>query len=272
MLTARKAGELRQDMKNVALITGASTGIGKEFAEIHAKKCGDLVVVARSEGKLEDLKIELESTYGVKVLVLAKDLTHLDAPQEIYHELKKQEVKVDVLINNAGFGGLGKFHERDWQQDLAMINLNIVALTALTRLFLPDFVSRNEGRVLNVSSTASLLPGPLQAVYYATKAYVTSFSNAIAEELHDTNVTVTALLPGATETEFGRVSGMDKTKLFNKTASARKVAREGYDGMMQGKLDVVSGIGWYQRLSLALVPLVPKWYVLKETRKLQEVH
>jgi hypothetical protein len=178
---------------------------------------------------------------------------------------------VDYLINNAGFGGVGKFHERAWEDDLAMIHLNIVALTALTRLFLPDLVKRNEGKILNVSSTASLMPGPLQAVYFATKAYVTSFSNAIAEELHNTNITVTALLPGATETEFGRVSGMDKTSMFQKTASARRVAEDGYNGMLSGKLDVISGITFLQKVMMAVIPFSPKKMVLKQVRQMQEI-
>lgn len=140
-----------------------------------------------------------------------------EVAQEIYDEVKAVGIEVDYLINNAGFGGQGKFHEREWATDLVMIQLNIVTLTALCRLFLPDFVKRNSDRILNVSSTASLLPGPLQAVYYATKAYVTSFSHAIAEELHDTNITVTVLLPRATETEFARTSGTDKTELLPRT-------------------------------------------------------
>ncbi|MDX1284022.1 MAG: SDR family oxidoreductase, partial [Draconibacterium sp.] len=198
-------------MKNVALITGASTGIGKEFANIHAEKGGDLIIVARRLEKLEELKTELEKKHSVKVLVIAKDLSLAEAPKEIYDEVKAAGIEVEYLINNAGFGGRGKFHEREWDKDLAMINLNVLALTALTRFFLPDFVKRNSGKILNVSSTASFMPGPLQAVYFATKAYVTYFSNAIAEELHDTKVTVTNLMPGATETEFAQVSGMDKT-------------------------------------------------------------
>ncbi len=152
-----------------------------------------------------------------------------------------------------------------------MINLNIVALTALTRLFLPDFVQRNDGKVLNVSSTASLMAGPLQAVYFATKAYVTSFSNAVSEELHDTNVTVTALLPGATESEFGRVSGMDKTEMFEKTVSARSVAEDGYNGMLKGKLDVITGLKFSQRMMISMIPILPKKMALKQIRKMQEV-
>lgn len=258
-------------MNNVALITGASTGIGKELAYIHAEKKGDLIIVARSLDKLDLLKRDIERQYGVKVMVIVKDLGVSGAPKEIYDEVNTAGIKVDYLINNAGFGGLGKFHERKWDEDLSMINLNITALTTLTRLFLPDFVKWNEGRIMNVSSTASFMPGPLQAVYYASKAYVTFFSNAIAEELHDTNVTVTALMPGATETEFGRISGMDKTSMFKKAATARGVAEDGYNGMLQGKLDVVTGLTLSQRIMMAFIPILPKKMVLKQIRQMQEV-
>ena len=152
-----------------------------------------------------------------------------------------------------------------------MINLNIMSLTALTRLFLTDFVKRNSGRILNVASTAAFVPGPLQAVYYATKSYVLSFSNAIAEELHDTNVTVTALCPGPTDSEFAKVSGMDKTSLFKKSFSAKMVANAGYNAMMKGKLVKISGIGFSQRLMMALVPFSPIKLVLKQVRMMQEV-
>ncbi len=258
-------------MKKVALITGASTGIGKEFSHIHAELGGDLIIVARSQKKLDDLKTELESKYSIKVMIIVKDLSLPDSPMEIYTEVNNAGIEVNYLINNAGFGGLGKFHERDWEKDLMMINLNIVALTALTRLFLPQMVKRNEGKILNVSSTASLMPGPLQAVYFATKAYVTFFSNAIAEELHDTKITVTALLPGATETEFGRVSGMDKTEMFSKTASAREVAQDGYNGMLKGKLDVISGVTFSQKIMMSMIPLTPKRMILTQIRKMQEI-
>ncbi|MBX2863643.1 MAG: SDR family oxidoreductase [Leptolyngbyaceae cyanobacterium MAG.088] len=258
-------------MKPVALITGASSGIGREFATIHAKRGGNLVIVARSVDKLAAVKADLESTYSIQVTIIAKDLSLPEAAQEIYDEVKAAGIEVDYLINNAGFGGQGKFHEREWATDLAMIQLNVVTLTALCRLFLPDFVKRNRGRILNVSSTASLLPGPLQAVYYATKAYVTSFSNAIAEELHDTNITVTALLPGATETEFARTSGLDKTELFKETASARSVAQDGYAGMLAGKLDVISGVSLAQNMTLAMIPFIPKKLLLGQVREMQSV-
>jgi hypothetical protein len=263
---------MKSSDKKTALITGASTGIGKELATIHAERGGDLVILARSKEKLDTLKTELEGKYSIDVMVIAKDLSQPEAPREIYDEVKKAGIVIDFLINNAGFGGRGKFHERAWEQDLTMINLNIVALTALTRFFLPDFITRNEGRILNVSSTASFMPGPLQAVYYATKAYVTFFSNAIAEELYDTNITVTNLMPGATETEFAKVSGMDKTTLFDKTASAYSVAKDGYNGMLAGKLDVVSGLTFSQKIMMGIIPVMPKKMLLKTVRQMQEVN
>ena len=258
-------------MNKVALITGASTGIGKEFANIHAEKGGDLIIVARRKEKLEQLKSELETKHKIKVMVIAMDLGSAEAAQALYNQLKESKIQVDYLINNAGFGGLGKFHERKWEDDLAMMNLNMVALTGLTRFFLQDFVTRNSGKILNVSSTASFMPGPLQAVYYATKAYVTFFSNAIAQELHDTNITVTNLMPGATETEFGQVSGMDKTSLFDKTFSARGVAEDGYNGMIKGKLDVISGISGTQKVMFAALPFLPKKMKLKQIYQMQQV-
>lgn len=258
-------------MIKTALITGASSGIGKEFSKIHAEKGGDLIVIARSENKLNELKKELEQQHNIDVFVLPKDLTTPNAAKEVYELVQQKGLKVDYLINNAGFGGLGMFNERELEQDLQMINLNISVLTALSHYFLQDFVNNNQGRILNVSSTASLMPGPLQAVYYATKAYVTSFSNALAEELHNTNITVTNLMPGATATEFGRISGMDKTELFKKPATARRVAQDGYEGMLKGKLDVISGLTSAQKLMSAMLPLTPKKMILKQVRQMQEV-
>ncbi len=257
-------------MKKTALITGASSGIGKEFAKIHAKSGGDLVIVARSKGKLLALKEELEKAYKIHVSVIEKDLTEKDAPQEVFNFVKYSKIDVDYLINNAGFGGIGKFHERKLKEDLNMIQLNVIALTALTRLFLPTFIEKNSGKILNVSSTASLMAGPMQAVYFATKAYVTSFSNAIAEELSETNVTVTTLMPGATETDFGKTSGMDKTSLFKSTADANTVAKDGYNAMLNGDLDVISGVSLSQKLMLKAIPITPKKILLKQVKKMQD--
>lgn len=259
-------------MSKTALITGASSGIGKELAIIHAQRGGNLVLVARRIDKLNALKLEIEKKYSVTVEVISKDLTQLNAPQDIYDEVKQKGILVDYLINNAGFGGHGKFHERSLEDDLAMINLNVIALTLLTKLYLPEFVKRNSGKVLNVSSTASFMPGPLQAVYFATKSYVTFLSNAITEELYDTNITVTNLMPGATETEFAKVSKMDKTDLFEDTVSAYSVALDGYNGMIEGKLDVVSGLKPMQKLMMRMIPFTPKKMVLKQIRQMQEVN
>tara|TARA_R110001583_G_scaffold25945_2_gene93727 strand:+ start:1644 stop:2432 length:789 start_codon:yes stop_codon:yes gene_type:complete len=254
-----------------ALITGASTGIGKELAIIHAKTGGNLVIIARNESKLNNLKQELEQKYKVKVVVITKDLSDINASKEIYAEVKKKNIEIEYLINNAGFGALGKFHELELDRQISMINLNIISLTALTHLFLPDFVKRNSGKILNTSSTASFMPGPLQAVYFATKAYVTFFSNALSEELNDTNITVTNLMPGATESEFGATSGMDKTEMFKETATAYSVAIDGYNGMQKGKIDVISGLKPMQKLMMAMIPFMPKKMVLKQIRKMQEV-
>ncbi|WP_299108028.1 SDR family oxidoreductase [uncultured Tenacibaculum sp.] len=258
-------------MKKTALITGASSGIGKELAQIHAAKGGSLIIVARRKEKLEELKTALEVKYDVRALTIVKDLSQPNAAKELYNEVKEKGLEVEYLINNAGFGLRGKFHELPWERQLQMMNLNMVALTELTYLFLPEMVKRNTGKILNTSSTASFMPGPLQAIYFATKAYVTYFGNAIAEELHDTNITVTTLMPGATETEFAKTSGMDKTGLFEKTVTAHSVAEDGYKAMEQGKLDVVSGLTFAQNLMMKSIPFTPKRTLLKQIRKMQEV-
>jgi short-subunit dehydrogenase len=258
-------------MKKTALITGASSGIGRELANIHASKGGNLVIVSRTKADLLKVKEEIESTYNVQVDYIAKDLTKITSAQEIYDEIKAKDITIDYLMNNAGYGGQGLFYERSWEKDLGMIQVNVIALTNLTRLFLPDFVARNEGKILNTSSTASLMPGPLQAVYFATKSYVTSFSNSIASELEGTNVTVTALLPGAINTNFAKTSGMDKTALFDKTFSPKVVAKAGYNGMLEGKLNVLAGLTLTQKLLLSLLPLLPKKLVLDQIKKDQQI-
>jgi|TARA_B110000879_G_scaffold141970_1_gene184787 hypothetical protein len=258
-------------MKNTALITGASSGIGKELATIHAEKGGNLILVARREDKLNELKAELEKKHSIQVNTIAKDLSVAGACKELFNEVQSLGIQVDYLMNNAGFGLGGKFHELPWDRQIQMINLNMVSLTELMYLFLPSMVARNSGKILNTSSTAGLIPGPLQAVYFASKAYVLSLSNAVAEELYDKNITVTALLPGATETEFGKVSGMDKTEMFKKPVSARSVAEAGYNGMLNDKLDVISGLTFSQKLMTAMIPLMPKKMILKQIRQMQEV-
>ena len=257
-------------MKNTALITGASSGIGKELARIHAEKGGDLVIVARRQENLNELKAELESQYGVTVVTIAKDLSLPESPKEVFQTVQQRNIQVDYLINNAGFGLRGKFHELTWERQQQMLQLNMVTLTELMYLFLPGMVARNSGKILNTSSTASFMPGPLQAIYFATKSYVTFLSNAVAEELSDTNISVTCLMPGATETEFAKTSGMDKTGLFEKTVTARSVAEDGYTAMVDGKLDIVSGLTFGQKMMMKAIPFTPKKAMLKQVRQMQE--
>ncbi|MEO1029755.1 MAG: SDR family oxidoreductase [Bacteroidota bacterium] len=259
-------------MKTTALITGASSGIGKELARIHAEKGGNLIIVARRQEKLDELKTELEEKFNAKVTTIVKDLSKPNAAKELYNEVSKLNSNLDYLINNAGFGLRGKFHELSWERQQQMINLNMVALTELMYLFLPEMIKRNSGKILNTSSTASFMPGPLQAIYFATKSYVTFLSNAVAEELNDTNVTVTNLMPGATETEFAKTSGMNETGLFEKTVTARSVAEDGYNAMLKGKLDVVSGLTFGQNLMMKAIPFTPKKVLLRQIRQMQEVN
>ncbi len=259
-------------MSKLALITGASSGIGRQIAKVHAEHGGHAIIVARRLDKLETIKLELEKEHSVDIFPVVKDLSVPGAATELYHELKSAGHQVDYLINNAGFGLRGKFHELSWERQLQMIHLNMTAVTELMHLYLPEMIARNSGKILNNSSTASYMPGPLQAVYYATKSYVQFLSNAVAEELHDSAVTITNLMPGATDTEFAKTADMDKTELFNKPYSAYQVAKDGYNAMLAGKLDVISGMSISQRMMLAMVPLTPKKVLLKQIRKMQEVN
>ena len=231
-------------MNKTALITGASSGLGAEFARIHASKGDNLVLVARSKEKMDALKTDLEKQFGISAYVIAKDLSDTLSPKAIYDELQQQKITVDYLINNAGFGDFGAFGDCNWDRQFEMINLNITALAYLTRLFLPEMIARKFGKVLNVASTAAFQPGPTMSVYFATKAFVLSFSEAIAYELKGTGVTVTALCPGATETGFKTAAALDKSGLFkgNAIAGSKDVAEFGYKAMMKGKTVVVHGL------------------------------
>ncbi len=258
-------------MSKTALITGASSGIGKELARIHAENGGNLIIVARRGENLIELKNELEKKHNIQVATLIKDLSIVGSAKEIYEEVKALNIQVDYLMNNAGFGLRGKFQELDWARQQQMINLNMVSLTELMYLFLPEMIGRNEGKILNVSSTAAFFPGPLQAIYYATKSYVNFLSNAVSEELHDTNISISTLMPGATETEFAKTADMDKTSMFAKTVSARSVAQAGYDGMLDGKLNIISGLTFSQKTMVSMIPFIPKKVMLKQVRQMQEV-
>lgn len=246
-------------MKNTALITGSYGGLGTCFVNIHAKSGGDLILVGRSQDRLDEQAEAVKKKFGVTVHTIAVDLSSPDAAKTIYDTCIGNGWSVDYLINNAGFGGQGDFaRERTMEQDLSMIAVNIETPTRLCKLFLPDFIKRGSGRVLNVSSTAAAMPGPLQAVYYATKAYVTSWSNSLWREVQGTGVTVTCLMPGAMQTGFANAGGLADTKLFANAVKPGDVARDGYNGMLKGKLNVVSGLVWWQKPMVSLAPLFPK--------------
>jgi short-subunit dehydrogenase len=197
-----------QTQKKTALITGASGGIGLDLARLFAEGGYDVVLVARTESKLKELATELASKHGVSARAVAADLADPAAPAQLMERLKAEGVQVDVLVNNAGYGGYGTFAETELDAELKMIQLNISALTALSKAVLPGMLARKSGRILNVASTAAFQPGPLMAVYYATKAYVLSFSEALANETKGTGVTVTCLCPGPTKTGFQQQAKM----------------------------------------------------------------
>jgi len=247
---------------NVALITGASSGIGAELARYHASKGGDLVLVARREEALNALKLEVESCYGIQATVIAADLARPEAANEIFSATERANIQVDILINNAGFGGHGKFHERELAKDQSMMQVNMASLVNLTHLYLQEMVRRNSGKILHVGSTAGFLPGPLQAVYYATKAFVLSFSQAIAQELADTNVTSTVLCPGPVDTGFVAAGDLNGVAAFDKAKTPASVAKCGYDAMIKGELVAINErplsflVNW-------IVPLLPRKAVLK---------
>ena len=230
-------------MKKTVLITGASNGLGVEFAKIHAAKGDNLVLVARGKDKMNLLKTEIEKRHDVSVYVIGRDLSETGAPKTIYNELKSQNIKIDYLINNAGFGDFGLFEKSNWEKQLQMINLNITAVAYFTRLFLPDMIKNKYGKILNIASTASFQPGPTMSVYFASKAFVLSFSEAIANELKGSGVTVTALCPGATATGFKTAASLDNSNLFKGAiATSKSVAEYGYKAMMKGKTVVIHGL------------------------------
>ncbi len=257
-------------MNNLALITGSTGGLGSCLSEIHASKHGDLVLASRDEAKLLKQKEALEKKYGIKAYILAVDLSKPTAASEIYEFCRSNNLDVECLINNAGFGGQGEFAKRSMESDLSMIAVNIETPTRLCKLFINDFVKKGHGKILNVSSTAALMPGPLQAVYYATKSYLTSWSNALSRELKGTGVSVTCLMPGAMSTGFGKASGMEGTKAFKKLVRPNKVAKKGYEGMMKGKLNVIAGLPLSQRIFVPFMPLMPKKMILNMAYNLQK--
>ena len=225
-----------------ALITGASGGIGLELARVFAEQGYGLVLVARSMEKLESLAEELRAAHGTIVEVIGIDLARGDAAEEVFRETAERDVEVDVLVNNAGFATYGPFHRKTREHELEMVQLNVASLTHLTHLFLPGMVERGRGKVLNVASTAAFQPGPLMAGYFASKAYVLHFSEAIAVELEGTGVSVTALCPGPTASDFQKRANMEESKLLRAPMmSSRKVAEVGYRALEKGRTVVIPG-------------------------------
>ncbi|MFW7378511.1 MAG: SDR family NAD(P)-dependent oxidoreductase [Oligoflexus sp.] len=227
-----------------ALITGASSGIGLEFAKVLANDGYDLVLVARREQKLQQLKSELAASQK-RVEVIPIDLSQIGAGKELYRQIHEKKLDCDVLINNAGFGQMGFFHEIDWQVEQEMIQLNILTLTELSKIFVKDRLAKDQrGNLVNVASTAAFQAGPLMAVYYATKAYVLSFSEAIANELNHTQIKVTALCPGPTKSEFQERAALSNSKLFSSSLvpDSAAVAQYGYEAMKAGKTVAVHGV------------------------------
>ncbi|MFN4080066.1 MAG: SDR family NAD(P)-dependent oxidoreductase [Saprospiraceae bacterium] len=252
-----------------ALITGASSGIGLELAKCFAADGFRLILTARTESALRELATELSRQYGAQAHVIVKDLSDYRQAREIFEETERQGLQVDYLVNNAGFGDFGLFHQSDWDKQERMINLNITALTYLTRLYLPGMVARRFGRVMNVASTAAFQPGPFMSVYFATKAYVLHFTEAIANELEGTGVSATAFCPGPTESAFAAAAAMQDSKTFKgqKLPDARTVAQAGYKALMRGA-GAVYIPGWANRLLVFSTRLAPRWVVAKIARRM----
>lgn len=256
-------------MPKTALITGASSGIGEQFARYHAQKGGDVVLTARSGDKLATLAAELEAEHGVKAHVFAADLGAEKGAAELIRQVTDAGLQIDILINNAGFGGQGRHIDRDLTEEMGMIDLNVKALVALSHHFGRDMSRRAQGRILNVGSSAGFMPGPMQATYFATKSFVQSFSQALDHELRPQGVTVTLLAPGYVSTAFADRADLHGTKLVSGGGKTpRSVAKYGYDAMSRGELVAVNEkqlgfmIDW-------IIPLLPRRAVLKMIERMQ---
>ncbi|MCC3156743.1 SDR family oxidoreductase [Hymenobacter sp. 15J16-1T3B] len=242
---------------NYALITGATSGIGYELAKLFAKDHYNLVIVARDQQALDRVAADFRQQFGVEVVTIAKDLFQREAPFEVYETVKAQGLRVEALVNDAGQGQYGEFIDTDINRELDIIQLNIGAYVVLTKCFLQEMVARGSGKILQVSSIGGELPGPLQSVYHGTKAFVTSFTEAIREETKDKGVTITALLPGVTDTDFFRKADMERSKLVAEGSKAdpADVAKDGYEALLAGKDKVVSG--FMNKVQVAVSHVIP---------------
>jgi len=253
-----------------ALITGATSGIGYELALLFAKDQYNLVIVSRDEQQLE-VKAQEFRQHGIEVVPIAKDLFNREEAKSIYDEVKEKGIEIDVLVNDAGQGVYGLFKDNELDRELDIIELNISAVVILTKYFLQDMVSRNSGKILNLASIASKTPGPWQAVYHGTKAFVLSFTEAIREELKETDITVTALLPGVTDTDFFNKADMNSSKAVqdeDSKADPAGVAKDGYDALMSGKDKVISGLK--NKLQMGLSNVTPDTMVAHNMNEMQK--
>lgn len=230
--------------EGVVLITGASVGIGYELAKLFAKDKRDLVLIARNIKKLEEVAQEIKSISPIQVYTFAADLTNPESPKQIFGFTQKENLFVETLVNNAGFGSNGYFHELPLQEELNMVQVNVTSLVHLTRLYLPEMVQKKQGSILNVASTAAFQPGPFMSNYYATKAYVLHFTEGLAEEVKPFGIQVSALCPGPTHTEFQKRANLDEAFIFKTplTMSAKEVAESGYEAFKKGKVVHIPGI------------------------------
>lgn len=253
-----------------SLITGASGGIGAELARLFAADGFDLVLVARRKEKLDELKAELESAHKIKVSVFECDLSKDGAAQKVFDFTQEQNLSVDVLVNNAGFGDWGLFADCNLEKQKQMIHLNILSLTELTRLFLPKMIGRKNGRILNVASIASFMPGPKMSVYYASKAFVRSFTEALSVELKHTGVTVTALCPGPVATDFWDTAEAGASKIFKSLifADSKYIAKYGYKKLMKGKVLAIPGTS--PQAFAFLTKILPRNFVRNLVYKIQK--
>jgi short-subunit dehydrogenase len=250
-----------------ALITGASSGIGKELATCFAQDGIHLVLTARNTAELEKLALPLKQTYGIQIHIFSCDLAASDGAEKLFDYCQSSGIHIDYLVNNAGFGDTGLFETTDWNKNEQMIQLNITSLTHLCRLFVPKMKSAGFGRILNVASTAAFQPGPTMAVYFATKSYVLHFSEALNNELEGSGVTVTALCPGPTETNFAKTAGFQSDGIFDnkkKFPTAQEVAVYGYRAMQKGKTVAVHGTMNYIQANASR--FFPRNWVVKITR------
>lgn len=262
--------EMIMAIDKYALITGATSGIGYELAKLFAKDGYNLVIVARTESDLQRVGGELERQHNIKVLPIAKSLFDPNAPFEIYNEVKRQGIEVNVLVNDAGMGEHGFFTQTDLKKELDIIQLNVVSLVCLTKLFLKEMVARNEGKILQLSSVVGKIPSPLMAVYSGTKAFVYVFSQSVINELKGTNVTMTVLLPGATDTDFFNKAGAEDTKVYQDTelADPADVAKDGYNALMDGESKIVSG--FRNKMQVTMANVMPEQKNAEGMRKQME--